>query len=132
MSSCCVELKAADNKSNNNTNADITVTLRNGPHTIDTRAEISPSLRLDRVNTSAGLSTMPRPRFSDMTKAVAVQVVMLSGTVRCISAESELLWKKDAQTCFFNVKRRSKHDFKKLPKYQVCFLLQMKSNLSYS
>lgn len=84
------------------------------------------------VNTSAGLSTMPRPRFSDMTKAVAVQVVMLSGTVRCISSESELLWKKDAQTCFFNVKRRSKHDFKKLPKYQVCFLLQMKSNLSYS
>lgn len=41
---------------------------------------------------------MPRPRFSDKTKAVAVQVVMLSGTVRCISAESELLWKKDTQT----------------------------------
>lgn len=28
MSLCCVELKAADNKSNNNTNADITVTLK--------------------------------------------------------------------------------------------------------
>lgn len=36
---------------------------------------------------------MPRPRFSDMTKAVAVQVVMLSGTVRVISAEFELLGK---------------------------------------
>lgn len=33
------------------------------------------------VRTCAGRSVMPRPRFLDMTKAVAVQVVMLSGTV---------------------------------------------------
>lgn len=32
MSSCCVELRAADNKSNNNTNADITVTLERAGH----------------------------------------------------------------------------------------------------
>ena len=31
--------------------------------------------------TRAGVSRRPRPRFSDMTKAVALQVVMLSGTV---------------------------------------------------
>lgn len=43
---------------------------------------------------------MPRPRFSDITKAVAVQVVMLSGTVSGISVDTELLHKKD-----------EKHDF---------------------
>lgn len=37
---------------------------------------------------------MPRPRFSDITKAVAVQVVMLSGTVRGISVDTELLQNK--------------------------------------
>lgn len=42
-------------------------------------------------NTSAGFSTTPRPRLSDMTKAVAVQVVMESGTVRVITAVSESL-----------------------------------------
>lgn len=34
---------------------------------------------------------MPRPRSSDMTKAVANQVVMLSGTVTGISADVESL-----------------------------------------
>lgn len=38
---------------------------------------------------------MPKPRFSDMTKAVAVQVVMLSGTVSFISFVSESLQEDD-------------------------------------
>lgn len=46
------------------------------------------------TSTSAGLSVMPSPRFSDITKAVAVHVVMLSGTVRVFSIESESLQKK--------------------------------------
>lgn len=43
------------------------------------------------LNTSAGCSTIPSPRFSDITKAVAIQVVMLSGTVSAISFVFELL-----------------------------------------
>lgn len=45
-------------------------------------------------STCAGVSIKPRPRFSDITKAVATHVVMLSGTVRGISEDTELLQKK--------------------------------------
>lgn len=46
------------------------------------------------INTVAGSSVIPRPRCSDMTKAVAVQLVMLSGTVRGNLTVWESLQKK--------------------------------------
>lgn len=46
------------------------------------------------LNTSTGALVNPRPRFSDMTKALATQVVRLSGTVARISTETESLWKQ--------------------------------------
>lgn len=50
----------------------------------------------DLQHTSAGFSVTPRPRSWDMTKAEAVQVVMLSGTVSEISSPTEAL-QRDVQ-----------------------------------
>lgn len=49
------------------------------------------TLICSRINTSTGASTNPRPRSSDTTKALATQVVRLSGTVSCMSEETESL-----------------------------------------
>lgn len=52
------------------------------------------------INTVAGSSVIPRPRCLDMTKAVAVQLVMLSGTVRANFTVSESLQTQNTEITF--------------------------------